>query len=471
MTFIREIVSHFTLYSVGCACPDPDTDELEDEQNGIVHVRQMELWRVYDGGLMDIGEICDDIELVCRSQRAMCLMEKRHDSGVTTVRRGRCTCPVNSVAVYQTNLRYHECFNRTERNSNEAVHSCLACQLDGGECYDIDNDGLNDGCQYPTVRSNAPDLRTNDNPRTLCQRVQVLTHCTSLGVTVCLIPHGSHRPIDGCLPLKQLPTQWFARILVPTRSHQRQMNQRCELQPVEKFTIGNEKILGMLPDSGTNALCAQLNRQLKEEFLCGTKLTQNYSCDTFITHQQTTYYGRLEAYSALGRISQTILFYCKADVPCIPHPDNLEEQSIFSYKLQILNEKFENVDSINESSIVRLKISSKASSTPVSIGFCVAMATFHLPSNLLGLKTILLRHRMNRCFSEVNYKTVSNYGKSKYEFVDLWPIWWTLEPSRNLSYMSSPIITTKVLPNWRIAQFICQVHVCIQANCDTILVK
>ncbi|VDP26867.1 unnamed protein product [Schistosoma margrebowiei] len=159
--------------------------------------------------LPDIGEACDHSYLACRSRSAQCVSGDLPNMKV-------CTCPENTVAVYQTFLNYFECFPVVNKSISHLTNTksvvsddCQPCQKINGTCYDLNNDGIPDGCRCPPGRSFIHKGDRHENSRNLadsmnliqykdklkfpCELKHTETKCDEQKLTVCYLPHSSGR--------------------------------------------------------------------------------------------------------------------------------------------------------------------------------------------------------------------------------------------------------------------------------------
>ncbi|CAH8675980.1 hypothetical protein MS3_00010468 [Schistosoma haematobium] len=183
---------------VGCVCPD---------QKVSISTRTSDpLKYMCDGNLVDIGSECDDESLFCRSINSICkplqeelllstnqlhsiksnLWSENFPSG-DHLRRSQiirtCQCKPGYLPVYQINLKYNECFKILPM---KAKH-CQKCVDTGGQCYDLNDDGIGDGCDCPPSLSSI--VYGKENSEIYCGTVHVSVNCTNGYLSVCYYPH------------------------------------------------------------------------------------------------------------------------------------------------------------------------------------------------------------------------------------------------------------------------------------------
>ncbi|KAF8566960.1 hypothetical protein P879_03073 [Paragonimus westermani] len=137
--------------------------------------------------IVDIGLPCDEKTSFCRSKNAVCqplnpihftessqstiwpkhaeeINEQVHHSKDISV----CQCKENSISVYQKTLDYFECFPKLAHVAAE----CDACAQRNGDCYDLNGDGVGDGCKCPSDRSTMTNRK--ESAENVCAQVHVM---------------------------------------------------------------------------------------------------------------------------------------------------------------------------------------------------------------------------------------------------------------------------------------------------------
>ncbi|KAL5963584.1 hypothetical protein TSMEX_008686 [Taenia solium] len=161
----------------GCVCPNLRTNaQFRDPSRP---------QRTCGAQLVDIGELCNDEDLRCRSPLATCsLLEETgwpEMSYQSDTNFGTCTCPPEYTPVFQKLLRYFECFPKLSLQEK----SCHQCIKNGGECYRLTETRTD--CKCPLDRSNS---HTSDNADSgLCRFRHVQTVCENAILLVCYVPH------------------------------------------------------------------------------------------------------------------------------------------------------------------------------------------------------------------------------------------------------------------------------------------
>ncbi|OON21280.1 hypothetical protein X801_02821, partial [Opisthorchis viverrini] len=177
--------------AVGCVCP----------QSVIKHGSEnLTLLVPTDGGLcgsqlVDIGEECDAVNHTCKAQMAMCLPARR-DRRLANFS-GRCSCPEITVAL------------SAGHNQDIVNPECAGCHAVEGVCYDMNDDGIGDGCRCPVDRAHSSTVDSDSQPyesptkhhqqsslSSPCTRKQVFSSCTEESLTVCYVPHNDDQQIN-----------------------------------------------------------------------------------------------------------------------------------------------------------------------------------------------------------------------------------------------------------------------------------
>ncbi|CAI2735409.1 unnamed protein product [Schistosoma spindalis] len=183
---------------VGCVCPDHKVSISTRTSDPLKYM--------CDGNLVDIGSECDDESLFCRSINSICkplqeelllstnqlhsiksnLWSESFPSG-DHLRRSQiirtCQCKPGYLPVYQINLKYNECFKILPMKAKY----CQKCVDTGGQCYDLNDDGIGDGCDCPPSLSSI--VYGKENSEIYCGTVHVSVNCTNGYLSVCYYPH------------------------------------------------------------------------------------------------------------------------------------------------------------------------------------------------------------------------------------------------------------------------------------------
>ncbi|CDS37015.1 Endoglin CD105 antigen [Echinococcus multilocularis] len=161
----------------GCVCPNLRTNAQFREPS--------RPQRTCGAQLVDIGQLCNDEDLLCRSPVATCsLLEETAWSEMSyhnDANFGICTCPVEHTPVFQKLLRYFECFPKLSLQEK----SCHQCIKNGGECYRLTKTRTD--CKCPLDRSNSHTSDIADNG--VCRFRHVQTVCENAILLVCYVPH------------------------------------------------------------------------------------------------------------------------------------------------------------------------------------------------------------------------------------------------------------------------------------------
>ncbi|THD29129.1 hypothetical protein D915_000016 [Fasciola hepatica] len=198
---LSDVEKRFNPSRIGCVCPD-----------GKIPVgMQFDGWtkNICSGKLVDMGFECDQKHAVCRSKRAICDSVSTQTSrsfsphkvpanflwpnivDYSSMANGEqgpkriCQCQNTMVAVYQSTLGYTECFPQLGPKAAQC-HSCIAS---GGLCYDLNNDGVGDGCVCPPHKSLGSKLRSTGEQS--CTGLQVSLNCSDGHLSVCYRPHSA----------------------------------------------------------------------------------------------------------------------------------------------------------------------------------------------------------------------------------------------------------------------------------------
>ncbi|KER21042.1 hypothetical protein T265_10545 [Opisthorchis viverrini] len=181
---------------IGCVCPGSGQAtriKSDDWSSGICA-----------GQLVDIGLQCDESVTFCRSRNAVCRRIRENTAHATSIHSTQlwqkpsddtserssennevavCQCKENTVPVYQTTLSYTECFPTLPFNASK----CESCSRVNGECYDLNSDGIGDGCVCPPHLSTFRN-RLDSNVE-FCTQSHVATNCSDGFFSVCYAPH------------------------------------------------------------------------------------------------------------------------------------------------------------------------------------------------------------------------------------------------------------------------------------------
>ncbi|KAL7059630.1 hypothetical protein AAHC03_013457 [Spirometra sp. Aus1] len=154
--------------------------------------------------VVDIGEICNEEDLICLSRLAKCLPSSvsqmlnganaiggsnssiknaigAAESTPGSPLLGTCQCPPNYVPVYQKLLQYYECFPKADQSERE----CQNCLRNGGECFRHSSKQV--ACKCPPGFS---DLRSEKSElASQCAFKHVQEACKNGFLVVCYQPH------------------------------------------------------------------------------------------------------------------------------------------------------------------------------------------------------------------------------------------------------------------------------------------
>ncbi|KAF6771510.1 hypothetical protein AHF37_10200 [Paragonimus kellicotti] len=152
--------------------------------------------------LVDIGFPCDEQTSFCRSKNAVCrplnpthftrssqstIWSKHTEETNEQVHHSKdisvCQCEENTVSVYQKTLDYFECFPKLAHVAAE----CDTCAQRNGECYDLNGDGVGDGCKCPSDRSTMKNRK--ESAENVCAQMHAFINCNNGSLSVCYLPH------------------------------------------------------------------------------------------------------------------------------------------------------------------------------------------------------------------------------------------------------------------------------------------
>ncbi|KAH8866153.1 Endoglin antigen [Schistosoma japonicum] len=354
--------------------------------------------------LPDIGDECDHSNLVCRSRSAKCVSK---GSSIKKV----CTCPGNTVAVYQSFLNYFECFPVIKRSisfkpsTKHVVNDyCQHCQKINGTCYDQNNDGIPDGCQCPPSRSFIQKIDQHGNSRNTavsinsiqhndelifpCELEHLKTKCDEHKLTVCYLPHFSGR-------FQTLP--YYLRMNIVHISLVQLFY--GELLKDEESCSLNSQL-----KSTANAPSSKKRFPLKDDWHCVTLLNNQFSmnkctvnvnidpiCDEINNTQILKYSGNvyIQQTNQIHLNGKTLLeipWECTAKKICNMKPKptiNLTNQQIQNDlgQLCVMNKNSEIITEIGEGELVYLQIMSKCEQFIINTKMCAA-ASIKFPENI-----------------------------------------------------------------------------------------
>ncbi|KAM7542410.1 hypothetical protein Aperf_G00000007821 [Anoplocephala perfoliata] len=155
----------------GCVCPNLRTNtQFRDPSRP---------QRTCGAQLADIGDLCNEEDLRCRSPLATC--RPLEETSWSLVTYGTCVCPPEYIPVFQKLLRFYECFPRL----SFAEKSCQQCVKNEGECYRLTESKME--CKCPPDRSNA---HSSDGTNSgVCKFRHIQTVCENALLLVCYVPH------------------------------------------------------------------------------------------------------------------------------------------------------------------------------------------------------------------------------------------------------------------------------------------
>uniref|UniRef100_A0A5K3FIZ5 ZP domain-containing protein n=1 Tax=Mesocestoides corti TaxID=53468 RepID=A0A5K3FIZ5_MESCO len=173
----RQPDSASTFEPYGCVCPNFRTSTQ------FRHPSRPQ--RTCGAQLVDIGELCNNEDLQCRSPLAVCnpldeqtWSRKGYQNGPSY---GICSCLPNNIPVFQKLLRYFECYPK----AGIKEETCQQCIKNGGECYWLTNTRAE--CKCPLGKSNSQIYGNVNNG--VCTFKHVQTICENGLLLICYVPH------------------------------------------------------------------------------------------------------------------------------------------------------------------------------------------------------------------------------------------------------------------------------------------
>ncbi|PAA65647.1 hypothetical protein BOX15_Mlig014292g1 [Macrostomum lignano] len=198
-------------FRLGCACPG---------NRGTARIGKVDTWvePICSTRLRDIGDPCDDSQLLCRSKRAICGKPRDTETDIR-----KCRCPDRYVAVYQQWLHYYECFKTLDLDS-EHCRECKAAKQ-YGQCYAATN-STETGCLCPK-RLSTPNVE-GATVKQYCSKQHVSVSCHSKKMVVKFDPNYDNPPYDQ---LRERLTSKNSTAFIGSYGSLQQQQQVCRLHP------------------------------------------------------------------------------------------------------------------------------------------------------------------------------------------------------------------------------------------------
>ncbi|KAG5445275.1 hypothetical protein CSKR_107329 [Clonorchis sinensis] len=453
-----------------CVCP-----------SGKIYVPQLH-------ACLDIGEECDPVNRTCKAQMAMCLPARRGHS--LAQYSGRCSCPEITVAVYQPNLGYHECFTRIPKpqlstGSNQDILNpeCTGCHAVEGVCYDMNDDGIGDGCRCPVDRAHSSTVDSEsqayESPKkhhhqsslsSPCTRKQVFSSCTEESLTVCYVPHNDDQQISLSNQLQA--NQCSVHLLASTNWEPQFPDKTCQLtvrnnDPVQ-FQQWN------LFDHLVARYCIQMDFPSQKSNSCGLTVMRHGKCSNKADNQVVTFAGQLyihaERSTCRRPIEHHIPFTCLAEVPC-QKPEFLRAVTMKSaqprLQLRVLNEQNLTIDSLVVGELIRLEVVSvddKYPAYPITIDYCAAVS-YHNHGRRLS------ENHVHRFIRKVIWETRCKKNGlltpflSDVKWVELDPTIWSTRGLSATPHRSRSLTAFRVIPEETRVTITCAVRYCLVQDC------
>ncbi|TGZ63378.1 hypothetical protein CRM22_006953 [Opisthorchis felineus] len=476
-----------THTAIGCVCPQ---SAIKHGSENLTHLVPR------DGGpcgsqLVDIGEECDPVNRTCKAQTAMCLPARRVHSLAHFS--GRCSCPEITVSVYQPNLGYHECFTRipkpqlsTEHNQDIVNPECTACHAVGGICYDMNDDGIGDGCRCPVDRAHSSSVHLDGQSydsltkhhqhsslSSPCTRKQVFSRCTGESLSVCYVPHNADQQITLSSQLQA--NQCSVHLVAGTNLEPQFPDKTCQL------TVRNNDPVQFqqwdLSDLLVARYCIEVNVSPQKSNSCGLEVIKHGKCPNNADNQVVTFAGQLyiHAESSICRrpIERYIPFTCLAEVPC-QKPDFLRAVTMKSaqprLQLRVLNGQNLITDSLVVGELIRLEVVSvddKYPVYPITIDYCAAVSNHNQGRRLS-------ENHVHRFIRKVIWETRCKKNGSLTPFlsdvkwVELDPTIWSPRGLSATPHRSRPLTAFRVIPEEARVTFTCAIRYCLVQDCISI---
>ncbi|CAH8574226.1 unnamed protein product [Schistosoma turkestanicum] len=461
---------------VGCTCEfNPSSRSTiiptGSEVSGINHLCPV--------NLPDIGETCDHSNSVCRSLSAQCVS---HDLSNKKV----CTCPVNTIAVYQIFLNYFECFAVVNESASNLSNIkkfvsdyCQPCQKINGTCYDQNNDGIPDGCRCPPGRSFIYKSDRYENSRNTagsmnliqhkdelkfpCQLKHIETKCDERQLTVCYFPHtsGKFQTLPYYLQMNMIHISLVQSMYSELSDHQESCSLSSKLKPIST-TSDAEKNYPFKDKS----YCITLSNDQLSMNTCTVNLKIDSTCNE-ITHTQNLQYSGNVYVRQKNKIyldGKTILkipWECTAKRIC-----NLTDEPIHRItnqvqnnlrQLFVMNMNNEIITEIGEGELVYLELISNYEKFVISTKMC-AVASLKFPESY-NSKSVIDMH-LCRAFYHFKYyvadESIMNSYHNQTIFISHIPA--VIQYSNTSLHRSSEIFPAlQIIPQQNTIYYICLV--------------
>ncbi|CAH8673348.1 unnamed protein product [Schistosoma rodhaini] len=430
--------------------------------------------------LPDIGEACDHSYLACRSRTAQCVSG---DSPNTKV----CTCPENTVAVYQTFLNYFECFpvvnksfSHLTNTKNVVSDDCQPCQKINGTCYDQNNDGIPDGCQCPPGRSFIYKGDQHENSRNIagsinliqykdklkfpCELKHTETKCDEQNLTVCYLPHSSGRfqTLPYYLQLNMVDVSLVQSMYGESFDREQSCSLSSQLNRISN-TLDAKKIY---PSKFEWYCITLLNDQLLMD-TCKVKLDADSTCSELTNTQDLRYSGSvyLRLKNQIYPDDKAILeipWTCTAKRICNlePKPINkITNQQVENNlgQLYVMNKNNEITTETGEGESVYLELIFKYEKFAISTKMC-AVASLKFPESF-NLESVIDIHLCQAFYHFKYYVTdqsIVNSYKNQTIFISDIPS--RIQNNNTSFYRESEIFRAyRLIPQQNTVYYICHI--------------
>ncbi|CAH8873501.1 unnamed protein product [Trichobilharzia szidati] len=385
---------------IGCSCT---LEHLKQSANISFDSKLTRVDRLCSINLPDIGEVCGHSGLVCRSRNAQCSNSSH---------KRICTCPANTIPVYQNFLDYFECFpimkNQKQVNqsaTNLVADECEPCQKINGTCYDQNNDGIADGCQCPPNRSfghvgdrreNARNkdrsmnlFKYNDNLHFPCEVEHIKTDCNEGQLTICYFMHTLGR--FKALPYQIRLNMTYVSLVQLTYAETISNTESCLLTSSTRDTLNtlNDNISFSFK---SNWLCTTMPNDQSFRRRCGVDVHNESVCSNLNDIQNIHYSGNvyIRQVNKNYENDKTLLeipWRCTTKTMCKSQKKLTKEVASQSNEynleqLSVLNSNNELVTEMNEGELVHLQLVSNYKIVVISTEMCVS-ASLKYPENLI----------------------------------------------------------------------------------------
>ncbi|CAH8645686.1 unnamed protein product [Schistosoma bovis] len=426
--------------------------------------------------LPDIGEVCDHSYLVCRSRSAQCVSGDLPNIKV-------CTCPENTVAVYQTFLNYFECFPVVHKSISHLTNTksvvsddCEPCQKINGTCYDQNNDGIPDGCRCPPGRSFIHKGDRQENSRNIadstnliqykdklkfpCELKHTETKCDEQKLTVCYLPHSSGR--FQTLPYYLQLNMVDVSLVQSMYRESFDRGQSCSLSS-QLNRISNTLDAKKIYPSKDKWYCITLfNDQLLMN-TCRVKLNVDSTCNELTNTQNLQYSGSvyIRQKNQIYPDDKAILeipWKCTAKRICNlkPKPINkITNQQVENNlgQLYVMNKNNEITTETGEGESVYLELISKYEKFVISTKMC-AVASLKFPESF-NSESVIDIHLCQAFYQFKYYGTVNSYHNQTIFISDI-PT--RIQNNNRSFYRQSEIFQAdRLIPQQNTVYYICHV--------------